>query len=61
MKDLSYKVQYIQAYIHHMKQKNIQVRLPQSQREEHLLNQAYTIAKNTMTKLGMTININQQQ
>ena len=44
-----------------MKQKNIQVRLPQSQREEHLLNQAYTIAKNTMTKLGMTININQQQ
>jgi hypothetical protein len=57
LKGLDYKVKYIQAYIHHMKQQNVQIRVPQSQREEHLLNHAYTIAKNTMNKLGKTIRV----
>ena len=55
--DLDYKARYIQAYIHHMKGRDVRIRLPQSQREEHLMNQAYTIAKNTMLKMGKKINV----
>jgi hypothetical protein len=53
----SYKIKYIQAYIHHMKHASVQIRLPQSQREEHLMNHAYTIAKSTMNKMGKEINV----
>jgi hypothetical protein len=40
-----------------MKQQRVQIRLPQSSREEHLLNHAYTIAKKKLNELGKDINI----
>lgn len=52
-----YKIRYIQAYIHHMKRQNVQIRLPQGPREELLMNQAYTIAKETMKQMGKKINV----
>jgi len=55
--DYGHKIQYVQAYIHYMKGSHIQIRLPQSQREQHLLNHAYVIAKNKMNKMGKEINI----
>ena len=57
LKGLEYKVKYIQAYIHHMKRQNVQIRIPQSPREEHLLNHAFTVAKKTMNEMGKEINI----
>jgi len=52
-----HKIKYVQAYIHHMKGASVQIRLPQSPKEELLLNQAYTIAIHTMKLKGQTFNV----
>lgn len=57
LKGLDYKVRYVQAYIRHMKRQSVQIRIPQGQREEHLLNHAYTIAKKTMNEMGKEIKV----
>ena len=57
MQDYPYKIKYVQAYIHHMKGSTVQIRIPQSPREELLLNQAYTIAMHTMKQKCKTFNV----
>jgi predicted pyridoxine 5'-phosphate oxidase superfamily flavin-nucleotide-binding protein len=56
-KGFDYKIKYMQAYIHIRKHQYVQIRLPQSAREEQLMNQAYTIAKQTMKQMGKQINV----
>jgi len=52
-----HKIKYIQAYIHHMKHTQVLIRLPQSQREVLMMDQAYTIAKHTMKQMGKDIHV----
>lgn len=52
MKSLDYKIRYVQAYIHYMKGATVKINMPRNQREEHMLNHAYTSAKHKMNQMG---------
>ena len=51
------KIRYLQAYIHHMKGKRVEISLPQTVKHALLMDQAYQYAVNNMTKLGKKINV----
>ena len=53
----SHKINYIRAYIHYLKGAHVEIRLPQSDRELHMLNHCYYYAKNTLHKQGKTLHV----
>jgi len=57
MNNHAHKVKYVQGYILLMKHVRVQIRLPNSDREAHLLNHAYTLAVKKMNELGQTLNV----
>lgn len=57
MTELQKKIRYIEAYIHYRKNKSIKISVPQNEREMHLTNHCFTLAKNYMNSIGKDLRV----
>jgi len=55
--DIPHKLRYIEAYVHYRKNVHVKIRLPQSDREVHLLNYCFTNAKSYMNSIGKNLHV----